>query len=224
MRDITHPKNKPFQFLFGYDELINSFEYEILYNKLYKDTLLAVFESEGKLGVLQIKQNDLRKYESYEQVVELRDLLHLNIEWHESIDDLKRHPNLLILKDNRIIGKGDLIDISCKSYRFLEQPDGTSQCIVEGDDGIHMFLENLPEDKGILVAEKEGSGSYFIYTGPDRVSQFGLHQRKPDITLPKLKKIKAAKPSKKKTPHPSGKPPIGKKSRGRPKGSKNKKK
>lgn len=221
MRDITDPKNKPFLFLAGYDELINSFEYEILYNKIHKETIRVVFKSDDKIGFLKCSQTDLKKYSSYDQIVELRDLLHGAIEWHSSFDALKRIPDLLILKDGHIVGKGDLIDITCKSYRFVEQLDGTSQCFVEGDEGIHMFLQNLPEQKGILISEKEGTGTYFIWTGHDKISKYGLHVRAPIITLPRHRKIKGFK-RKKKTIVPMAPTVVGtkveppKKKRGRP--------
>lgn len=130
------------------------------------------------------------------------------------------------LKDGTLISKGDLIQVTCRSYRFVEQLDGTSICIVDGEDGVYMFLKNMPEKNGILVGEKEGAGTYFVWTGPDRVSKYGLHIRCPEITLPRKKTIKPAKGK----PKPINLPPsvIGSKvqsekpKRGRKLGSKNK--
>ena len=137
------------------------------------------------------------------------------------------------LKDGTEIKRGDLIHLSSRSYRFVDSHDETSIIVPDGEsDGVYMFLETLPDKNGILVAEKNGMGSYFIWVGPDKIGKYGAHIRCPEITLPRQKKIKGVK-RKKKTPHPDAVAEKEKKKqketgestprkRGRPKGSKNK--
>lgn len=110
--------------------------------------------------------------------------------------------NSLTLQDGTEIKRGDLIHIASRSYRFIDTLDETSVIIPDGEsDGVYMFLEVLPDKNAILVAEKNGMGSYFIWIGPDKIGKYGTHIRAPEITLPRQKKIKGVK-RRKKTPHP----------------------
>lgn len=155
--------------------------------------------------------------------------------------------DVLILKDGTEIKKGDKIQLKSRSYIFVERGE-TSECLDMGDSGVYKFLYHTKS--GIVVSDIEMGGTIFVYTGPDRVMPSGLHMRKPEITLPRVKKLKGVKrkkktivemapsivgtkvePPKKKRGRPaktegeSSRKAVGAKSnRGRPKGSKNRKK
>lgn len=148
---------------------------------------------------------------------------------------MKKQDTLILSDGITEVQTGENIQISCRSYRFIDdEVNGTSTQIMFGEDGIYKFLYKDEDHNGIIVAEpRVGGGTYFVYTGPDKVTKSGTHLRKPNITKPQAKKIKGVK-RKKKLPEVVLPPsvvgskqkdlaPLPKK-RGRPAGSKNKKK
>jgi hypothetical protein len=99
MRDLVKQEDKDYFYSNeSYESLVESFEYEIIYNKSvgdYQGTIYWVLKDGDRYGFLQEYYGScsgcdcLAGCYNYEQVVQLRNEMHANIKWYNSLAELQ---------------------------------------------------------------------------------------------------------------------------------------